>query len=140
MLLLLEDRRGTLRTLGITRRTKRHKHHPCELLVGRGGTSPEMWGNLAHVPAPIMLPCCGHNWRELLGLWARLLSPSPVPGLQSKHVRGTATLQTRFGKQQSRGASGNQGSSWGGEDEGEDWCSRGGAVLTPCMASELLHL
>lgn len=49
--------------------------------------SPEMWGNFAHVPVPIMLPCCGHNWQELLGLWARLVSPSSVLGLQPKHVQ-----------------------------------------------------
>lgn len=34
MLLLLEDRRHALGTLGITYRTKRHKHHSCKLSVG----------------------------------------------------------------------------------------------------------
>lgn len=42
MLLLLEDRRRALGTLGITYRTKRHKHHPCKLLVG--GNEPRNVG------------------------------------------------------------------------------------------------
>lgn len=103
--------------------------------------SPEMWGNFAHVPMPIMLHCCGRNWQELLGLWARLLSPSSVLGLQPKHVQ-EAQLSCRqtLASNRAEGYQGIEAVSWGGEDEGKDWHSREGAMPTPHTASKLPHL
>jgi len=118
MLLLLEGRRGPLRTPGIPHGTESTNSIRPRYCWGK--TSPETWGNFADRPEPIMLPCCGQNRQEVLGL---------SPGLQCKPVQEAERSQMSCSKQQRRGLSGSPGSSGGGGDEGEDWHGRGGAVL-----------